>query len=179
MNQLQKLLIELEEFGIRKTYQVNQVFIREGQIPNKIAIVKSGLFRYFYLTNDGKEFTKGFILENNVISSYSAMITNSHSYFSIEALEQSEVIEISYHKWQKLREESNKWGKLLIAFLEKGYTIKEKRERDLLLLDAETRYLNFLKEYPNLDKRVNLTLIASFLGIQPESLSRIRKKLMT
>lgn len=179
MNNIADLLIELEEFGIKKTYEANQLFIREGQIPNKIAIVKSGLFRYFYLTKEGKEFTKGFITEHNFISSYSAMITKSNSYFSIEALEQSAVIEISYHKWQKLRRESNKWDKLLIAFLEKGYTIKEKRERDLLLLDAETRYLNFLQEYPNLEKRVNLTLIASFLGIQPESLSRIRKNIST
>lgn len=179
MNHIQKLLIELEEFGIKKVYKTNQLFIREGQIPNKIAIVKSGLFRYFYLTNEGKEYTKSFINEYNFISSYSAMITNSNSYFSIEALEQSTVIEISYDKFQKLRKENDKWNKLLIAFLEKGYIIKEKRERDLLLLDAETRYLNFLKEYPSIEKRVNLTLIASFLGIQPESLSRIRKNIST
>lgn len=179
MNIIEDLIKELEEFGIKKTYEANQLFIREGQIPRKIAIVKSGLFRYFYLTDDGKEFTKGFLTERNFISSYSAMIKNSNSYFSIEALEQSVVMEISYIKFQKLRKDSCKWDKLLIHVLEKGYSIKEKRERDLLLLDAETRYLNFLMEYPNLEKRVSLSLIASFLGIQPESLSRIRKNLST
>lgn len=179
MNYLQDLIRELEEYGVEKVVNINHHFIRQGQIPRKIAIVKYGLFRYFYLTSNGKEYTKAFISENNFISSYSAMISNMPSYFFIEALEESTIIEISYHKWSELRKENNKWDSLLITFLEKGYILKEKRERDLLLLDAETRYVNFLEEYPDLDKRVNLTLISSFLGIQPESLSRIRKKLST
>ncbi|MDF3029104.1 MAG: cyclic nucleotide-binding protein [Fluviicola sp.] len=179
MDNLSALISELATFGVEKSYIPNQIFIHEGQTPRKFAIVKSGLFRYYYVTSEGKEYTKGFMPENNIIGSYSAMITGSPSSFIIEALEESTVIEITYNQWIKLRNENNHWDKLLIAILEKGYTTKEKRERDLLLLNAETRYLNFLKEYPNLDNRVTLTLIASFLGIQPESLSRIRKNLST
>ena len=177
MNHLQDLVIELEKYGIEKTIEPNQFFIKEGQIPHKIAFVKSGLFRYYYLTQDGKEFTKAFITENNFISSYTAMISTIPSFFNIQSLEKSTIIEIHFSKWNELLTNDAKWKDLLVFFLEKGYSAKEKRERDLLLLDAETRYLNFIKEYPNLDKRVNLTLIASFLGIQLESLSRIRKKL--
>jgi len=56
---------------------------------------------------------------------------------------------------------------------------KEKRERELLLLDAETRYKNYLNDYPNLKGRIPQTIIASYLGIKPETLSRIKKKLGT
>lgn len=179
MDQLQNLFVELESIGFEREIKANQNFIQQGEIPRKIALVKSGLFRYYYLTREGKEFTKAFIVENNLINSYSAMITNSKSYFSIEAIEHSTILEFSYAQWKELRNKSDKWDKILITFLEKGYIAKERRERDLLTLDAETRYLNFIKEFPDLDERVNLSLIASYLGIQPESLSRIRKKILT
>lgn len=179
MNTLSSLLQELEKYGTKKYFQPHQIFIREGSIPNKLAIVKSGLFRYYYLTQDGKEYTKVFMPEKNIISSYTSMVHNIPSHFTIEALENSVIVEITYHNWLKIRDEDPKWNFLLIANLEKAMAKKEQRERDLLFLDAETRYIKFLKEYPHLDNRINLTLIASFLGIQPESLSRIRKKLAT
>jgi hypothetical protein len=69
------------------------------------------------------------------------------------------------------------WVKFLLKFIEKGYIIKEKRERDLLLLDAETRYNDFLCEFPGIDQRIKQGIIASYLGIKPETLSRIRKKI--
>jgi CRP-like cAMP-binding protein len=56
--------------------------------------------------------------------------------------------------------------------------IKEKRERDLLLLDAEKRYKNFLNEFPGMDQRIKQGIIASYLGIKPETLSRIRRKIV-
>jgi hypothetical protein len=60
--------------------------------------------------------------------------------------------------------------------LEKGYCIKEAREREFLLFDAKARYRSFLSTYPGLEKRVKQHLIASYLGITPVALSRVRKK---
>lgn len=177
MKIIPNLLTELKSFGTLKKYKPNSCFIREGQIPNKIGIVKKGLFRYYYLTEEGKVFTKVFMKERDIISSYSAMILGSKSYYFIEAIEESEVVEISYHQWKKLRLKDKKWDDLLIAFLEKGYGVKEKRERQFLLMDAESRYKEFLKEYPRLDERIKQHNIASYLGITPIALSRIRKKM--
>ncbi|BDS11375.1 Crp/Fnr family transcriptional regulator [Aureispira anguillae] len=177
MATIQKLIEELERYGKTKKFKLNDTFIREGQIPNKIGIVKKGLFRYYYLTSEGKEFTKVFMKEGAIISSYSSMILGTKSIYTIEALEASNVIEISYHQWVKLREEDNKWDKLLISFLEKGYRTKEKREQTFLLMDAEHRYKEFLLEYPNLEQRVKQYMVASYLGITPIALSRIRKKM--
>lgn len=171
------LIEELESHGKRKFYDPKQVFLREGAIPNKIGIVKKGLFRYYYLTQEGKEFTKVFMKEGDIISSYSSMIAGEKSYYTIEALEKSEIIEISQYQWNKLRNLNSKWDKFLIAFLEKGYRIKEKREREFLLMDSEKRYKSFLEEYPQLENRLKQYMLASYLGITPIALSRIRRKM--
>lgn len=78
------------------------------------------------------------------ISSYSAMILGKPSYFSIEALEDSQLLEIKWPDFMQLFDNDIYWVKFLLKFVEKGYMMKERREHDLLLLDAETRYKNFL-----------------------------------
>lgn len=154
-----------------------EFFVSEGQVPKKFAIVLNGLFRYFYVSQKGDEFTKGFILSDNILTSYTAMRNESPSLFFIQALEDSVILEVDYKKWLALQKDNSFWDKFLILALEKGYFTKEKRERELLLLDAETRYKIFQEEFPGLDKRAKLQIVASYLGIKPESLSRIRKKL--
>ncbi len=156
---------------------VGEYFIRAGEIPKKMGFVKTGIFRYVYINQEGIEYTKGIIQEGSFISSYSSMIAESPSHFYVESLERAEILEIPYQKWQTLLTEDNFWDKFLIRILQKAFAKKEKRERDFLLLDAPARYTNFLKEYPNLQDRIKLNIIASYLGIHPESLSRIRKKI--
>lgn len=87
----------------------------------------------------------------------------------------SEILEFDYRRWMQIRENHPCWDRFLIKLLEKGYSTKEKRERELLHLDADERYAIFLEEYPTLESRVKQHMIASYLGITPESLSRIRK----
>jgi CRP-like cAMP-binding protein len=150
-------------------------FVSAGSTPQKFAFVNTGLFRYFYANEKGKDFTKGFFPENTFISSYSAMITQTGSHYTIEALEDSHIFVIDFLQWQKLYNEHPGWSKILIAMLQKGFMKKERRERELLLDDAETRYKSFLKEYPLLQNRIKQHQIASYLGITPVALSRIRK----
>jgi CRP-like cAMP-binding protein len=170
-------LEELVSISRKIFLKPKEYFIREGEVPKKFAFVFSGLFRYVYINNKGLEFTKGIIAEHQFISSYSAMISSKPSHFFIEALEDSEILQIPYDKWSVFLKDDIFWVKLLLKSVESGFIIKEKRERDLLLLNAETRCLNFLKDYPDMQHRISQSIIASYLGIQPESLSRIRKKI--
>ena len=150
-------------------------FIQAGEIPRKMGIVFSGLFRYLYVDNEGNEYTKAFMPETSFLTSYSSMINGEPSYYAIEALEDARLLVFSYENWQTLLASHGSWKDLLIRMLEKGYGAKERRERELLLLDAEARYQNFCNEFPMLVDRVKQHQIASFLGIKPESLSRIKK----
>lgn len=176
LNLPEKELNELWNISEPKTISKGDYFISEGQIPKKMAFVIKGLFRYVYVDEKGNEFTKSIIPENSFISSYSAMIQNSSSYFSIESLEESEILEIDYKNWQKIKDQNPFWNIFLLQIIEKAFCIKEKRERELLLLDAEKRYEIFTAEFPNLENRISQQIIASYLGIQPESLSRIKRK---
>lgn len=185
---IRKIIIEnlqmpenfVEDFvsiGNLKSLGKESFFISAGEIPQKMAFVISGLFRYVYVDQKGHEYTKGIIPEYRFISSYSAMISQTPSYFYIEALEDSEILEFQYTDWQQLLNSHPFWLKFLLKFVEQGFSIKEKRERDLLLLDAETRYHNFRKEFPGMEQRIKQGIVASYLGIKPETLSRIRKKI--
>jgi len=173
----EKRIDELLSMGKEKSMLAADYFIRAGETPLKIAYVFNGLFRYVYTNDKGDEFTKAIIPENNFISSYSAMILNRPSYFAIEALENAQLLEIQWDDFKKLLDKDVFWIRFLLKFIEKGYITKEKRERDLLLLDAETRYKDFLVEFPGIDQRIKQGLIASYLGIKPETLSRIRRKI--
>jgi len=170
---------QIISIGNEKSISAATFFIKEGETPYKIAYIIKGLFRYVYTNDKGDEFTKAIFIENSFISSYSAMVQSHPSYFSIEALENSQVFEINWIDFNQLQQNDIFWMKFLFKFIEKGYIIKEKRERDLLLLDAETRYKNFLIEFPGLNQRVKQSIIASYLGIKPETLSRIRKKIVS
>ncbi len=170
-------ILEFINIARIKNFEPKSHFVRAGQIPTEFGIVISGLFRYIYISEEGKEFTKVFMPEKSFISSYSAMISKTTSFFFIEAIENSKVLVMPYNKWQKLKEHNPRWNLLLVKLLEKGYAVKEKREREFLLLDAENRYRIFLEEYPRLENRVKQYMIASYLGITPIAFSRIKKKM--
>jgi CRP-like cAMP-binding protein len=169
---------ELLSIGRETSVAAFSNFIQAGDIPQRIAWIQKGLFRYVYLNEKGDEFTKAIMPENSFISSYSAMVMGKPSFFSVEALEDSQVLEIAWSDFSRLPEHDVFWLRFLLKLIEKGYITKEKRERDLLLLDAETRYRNFLLEFPGMEQRVRQGIIASYLGIQPETLSRIRRKIV-
>ncbi len=112
-----------------------------------------------------------------MLISYSAIIQNRGSYFTAQAIEDSEIEVVNYDRLLDLFSEWEGWNKFLVAMLQKVFFVKEERERQFLLFDAEKRYRSFLEQFPNLDKRISQHLIASYLRITPESLSRLRRKM--
>jgi CRP-like cAMP-binding protein len=165
------------EIARPKEYSKGELFICEGETPDKFAFNLKGLFRYNYIDSKGNDYTKGFIPEGTFISSYSAMVQRRGSYFNIEVLEDSHVLLLLYEDWLRIVDSHPCWTKFLLKVIEMGYYKKEKREREFLVFNAETRYKLFLEEYPGLDRRIKQHYIASFLGIHPVALSRIRKKM--
>lgn len=159
------------------TIKPNENFISEGQTPRKFGFIVNGLIRYLYTDKAGREFTKAFLGKNTIISSYTAMKNEIISPFSIQALVDTEIISVDYKQWKAISDKNEIWNKFLIALLEKGYAIKEKRERELLLLDAENRYRIFRDDFHMVETDIKQHLIASYIGITPIALSRIRKKM--
>lgn len=154
-----------------------ELWLREGQVPKSFAFIDQGIFRIYYANAEGVYVTKSFFQEGSIVSAYTAMQGNEEAYFNIEALTDAVLVEVNYHKWLEMYHANSDWKDFLLALLTKGYIKKERRERELLQLSAEERYNSFLKEYPGLEKRIKQHYIASYIGITPVALSRIRKKM--
>jgi len=114
-----------------------------------------------------------FSLEQDFATSYGSMVKGEASAFSIEAMEDSVVIEISYDLLKELMDTSPMWERFVRTSVERLYIRKEERERELLCYSALERYQAFLLKYPGLEKRIPQYHIASYLGISPVSLSRL------
>ncbi|WP_427160906.1 Crp/Fnr family transcriptional regulator [Aliinostoc sp. HNIBRCY26] len=159
------------------TLNTGEFLVRTGEIPSRIAFVVSGLLRLYYVNSAGSEFTKSFCPENHFVTAYGALILQQPANFFIEAIEDSLLLVIDYSQYLQLCAGNSCWQEINHKLIEALFLKKEKREAELLLDDATTRYKTFLQEYPNLDQRVKQYHIASYLGISPVSLSRIRKNL--
>jgi CRP-like cAMP-binding protein len=167
-------IIKLHKLLKRVQLKKDDYFLRAGEIPNRIGFNVSGLLRLFYIDHNGKDITKHFCVENSLAISYSALIKREPSKFSIQALEDSKLLTFTYDDYISLLNSNVCWQIAAKKLAELIFILKENREAELLLLDANGRYQNFINDFPTLLNRIPQYYIASYLRITPESLSRIR-----
>ena len=162
-------LIYLKEFG------KNEYYSKEGQFTRDLGFIVSGILRIFYLNDKGEEWNKHFLQENNFIASSISPDKKSITY--IQALSNTLILSISYEKLIKI---ANKYQQIntFIQKLTFEY-LEQKQEREIRLLSEEAlnNYLIFQKDFPNLENKIPHYHIASYLGITPTQLSRLRKKI--
>jgi len=157
-------------------YQKGEFFLMAGDIPKNVGFNLDGIFRLFYIDNEGNELTKGFSTAGKFVISYSALAQERPSFFYIEALTNAKLLRSNYRQWMKMIEEDIRWYPFVFKLVEQVYMMKEMREKSFLLDSATERYQTFQQQFPGLEEEIKLYHIASFLGITPETLSRIRKK---
>lgn len=158
----------------RTTVAKGGYFLREGDVPGKLAFVASGLFRVYFVTERGDERVMAFREEGRLISGFSPFPGQRTPRFSIQALEDSELLQIDLDP-ATLLGPADCWKEVYTKYMEMLFLEKEERERQFLSDDAETRYRAFRARYPGLEERVPQYEVASFLGITPVALSRIRQ----
>jgi CRP-like cAMP-binding protein len=159
-----------------KIMKKKELFLKAGDVPDCIALNISGLLRCYYIDNKGNDVTKYFCYENSIIS-YLGLILRKKSNYYIETIEDSMLLCANYDSFEKLIRSSDFGLKIINKLLEQALIYKEERESSFLLETATERYINFISTYPNVEERINLGYIASYLGISQVSLSRIRNNL--
>lgn len=159
-----------------ETLEKGHVLLHNGELCEKIYFCASGLLRMYYNTTNGSEYNKSFIVERGFFTSYSSLILSIPSHFSIQSMESSVVASFTGRTLDQLFRRHACWETVGRKLVEQLYIKKELKERQLLAYSAEERYRMFLKEYPSLNRRIPQYHIASYLGITPVSLSRIRSK---
>ncbi len=162
-----------------KYLKAKECFIKENEICREIAFVNKGMLRMYYLSPEGKEINTMFFFENDFATSFQSLLLQQPGRYFIQALTDCELITVAYTTLQNAYDQSYLWNKFGRIIAERSYVISEKRIESLLFCNAEERYLNLIKTYPRVFEQVPLYHIASYLGIERESLSRLRKKLAT
>jgi len=168
----ERLYSELEIVELPKRHCI----LNEGQRSDHISFVLSGLLRAYYLKGD-TEICSRFMPENHICFSVISFYTRRPGYEYIETLEPTLMAQIHYDKLQKIYREHIEFNYVTRIWTEHYCSMSEQRLFLLRRQSAEDRYLFFLENYPSLIQRLPLTYIASYLGMNLETLSRIRKKI--
>lgn len=149
---------------------------RRGDAISSLFLIREGLVKAYYETQHGKQFVKSFIQEGGFIASMQAVIAGEASSFSAVCLEQSRVLEVAKPHLDQLLANEPKFVEDLNAMLLRVAAKKEQREYELLCLTAQERCALFYEREPGLAARLSQQDIARYLGMDPVSLCRIRKR---
>jgi CRP-like cAMP-binding protein len=161
-----------------KLYKKGDFFLEEGRICRHAGFVAKGLFRY-YINHDGEEKTYAFSQENDFVCNYESFLSQSPSSKIIQALEDCHVLVISHADLQTLYSnirEGERFGRIVI---ESVFLQLLKDVNSFYTETPELRYDRFLKNHADLQQRISQYHIASFVGVKPQSLSRIRRRIAT
>ncbi len=160
---------------VLKEYAPSEYFIESGEKSNKIGFVISGVFRYYFIDNKGNEISSYFMKENDFVCNLTSFFEFSLSSGSIQAETNCTVVEFTRSSWDLFCTTVPNWESAFQKIINETLIAKTNFQRSLINQDAKSSYLKFLNYYPTVSQRVPLNHIASFLGITPFSLSRIRK----
>lgn len=151
--------------------------VKLGEIPTKLYMLVGGSIRCYISTESGKEFNKTFYFPVSFVGSLTALLRQSPSQFIFETLSDSKMYAVDYQKLMFLCRTNEDLKDLYTRILELLYSKYEARLVDQISLAATDRYKKLLKQNPDIDQLVSQYHIASYLGITPVQLSRIRKKM--
>ena len=134
----------------------------------------SGILRFYYTTDEGQEFNKAFYSEQQIVGPLSATIIGEASRYSIEVIEACDVFVISESLFTDYMNKHLAWERLFSYCCQMMLVRNERREAELLLNTPKARYLQFVRNFPELVTRIPQYHIASYIGITPVALSRSR-----
>ncbi len=160
-----------------KKIEKDEFLYKQNEHFGEIGFVVKGLLYNFYTKADGSINVNYFIHEGMPVTCYANLLTQTPASFSCKAIEKSYILVIQYKDFKNLYTRHSCWERLGRLSAESLYIEKESREAEFFL-GGEERYVHFLNKYSKLNNRVPQYLIASYIGITPESLSRIRKKII-
>lgn len=168
---------QLLKFAKYKTVAASEIYIKQEKIFKKIFYIKKGILRSFYLTDTGEDKTIFFRWEGQMAAVPECIFDNKPTRQIWQALEDCELLEIDFDLVEKMSENNYSLVKTRMGFAQKMLLESLKRVESFVLDKPEERYQKLIVQKPEINKRVADKYIASFIGVTPVSLSRIRKRL--
>jgi CRP-like cAMP-binding protein len=179
----ERVALTAEEQEIFKTYLTpkklrrKQYLLQEEDVCKFIAFVEKGALRAYTVDEKGVEHIIQFAIEGWTISDLYSFLTGEPATYNIEALEDSELVLISKPAHEELLKCLPKYETYIRLQLTGAYIAMQRRLTSIISMPLEDRYARFMEQYPTIAQRVPQHMIASFMGLTPETLSRVRRKL--
>lgn len=152
--------------------------LEQGQICKHVYFIESGFFRMFYVDYKGNEINSRFGKPDDFLVDFASFITKKPALYHWRAMEDSKIIALEHEEVERLYNSSPSWSKFGRLIAESGYLLIIDREEMLHFQTPEERYKTILKKEPHLFQLVSQNHLSSYIGIKPESLSRLRKRIL-
>lgn len=173
-----EILKELIENFKPKRLKSKKHFLTNDDNPDKIGYLKKGICRGYYIDKDGNDLTTNFFVAPTFISDYPAFIYKEKCQINIQTLEDCEIEHTSFSFLNAIADKHLIINKFFRIIIERAYAFQQARQVSFINKDATERYLDLIENRKAIFDRVSQIYIASYLGITPQSLSRIKKSLM-
>lgn len=167
-------LIKIASLARLHKVKKGEYLIKEGDLNYSVFMVKKGLLRHYVIDRNGNEVTLLFVDEKKHTSSIETIFNDRMANENIVALEDSTLIRLDYRKVNKITQKNNRLLRFQNQSLKETISSNVNHIKFLTLLTAEERYEHFCKTYPNMEQRIKQKHLASYMGVTPTSLSRIR-----
>jgi CRP-like cAMP-binding protein len=162
-----------------KKIRKRQYLLQEGDVCKCVAFVEKGAMRLYRVNEDGSEHIVWFALEGAFMTDLYSFLTNEPSAYNIDAIEDSEVVLITRFSSDELRIRSPQYQEFIFQATSEAYIQLERRISSTISLTLEERYRELTSNYPDIIQRLPQHMIASYMGLTPETLSRVRKRIST
>jgi CRP-like cAMP-binding protein len=160
-----------------KKLRRKQYLLQEEDVCKMVAFVEKGALRSYKLNEDGSEHIVQFALEGAFMTDLYSFLTNEPSIYNIDAIEDSELVLITKSASDELRMLSPKYQEFIFQATSEAYIQLERRITYTISLSLDERYKQLVANYPDIIQRVPQHMIASYMGLTPETLSRVRKRI--
>jgi CRP-like cAMP-binding protein len=160
-----------------KKLRRKQYLLQEEDVCKTVAFVEKGALRLYKTNVDGSEHIVQFALEGAFMTDLYSFLTQEPSIYNIDAIEDSELVLITRSASDELRKLSPKYQEFIFQATSEAYTQLEKRITSIISLSLDERYKELTANFPDIIQRVPQHMIASYMGLNPETLSRVRKRI--
>lgn len=157
----------------------NRIVEEAGTVPRYLYFVVKGFMRLFHHNDNGDEVTTHINCPPGFLTSYFHFINQTKADENVECITECELLRITKADLDRLTDQSKAFKDFSIQIFQQSITYNEARSKELATLTAEQRYKRLIENYPGIIHHVPVQYIASFLGMKPESLSRIRKRMLS
>ncbi len=157
-----------------KIIRKGEHFSEEGKVASQLTLLTDGVIRFYYKKKDNVECCTQFFVPKQWIGDYSSLISKQVARVSIQALADCRVLSADFSALTALYDKHPKIERFIRLLVEQHYINKERKEMEMMRMNADERYLAFLKEFPMLESLIPQYQIASYLHITPSQLSRVR-----